>query len=29
MNLDIFCPIRKDYLEIVDHQAADFPPVES
>lgn len=25
MNLDIFCPIRKDYLEIVAHQAADFP----
>lgn len=25
MNLDIFCPIRKDYMEIVAHQAADFP----
>lgn len=25
MNLDIFCPIREDYLPIVAHQAADFP----
>ena len=24
LNLDIFCPIRKDYLHIVDHQAAEF-----
>ena len=24
MNLDIFCPIREDYLEIVEHQKADF-----
>lgn len=25
MNLDIFCPIREDYLPIVAHQDADFP----
>ncbi len=24
LNLDIFHPIRKDYLHLVDHQAADF-----
>ena len=24
MNLDIFCPIREDYMEIVEHQKADF-----
>lgn len=24
LNLDIFCPIREDYLEIVEHQKADF-----
>ncbi|MCC5969037.1 MAG: cupin domain-containing protein [Pararhodobacter sp.] len=24
MNLDIFCPIREDYLPIVEHQRADF-----
>lgn len=24
-NLDIFCPIRADYLPIVEHQADDFP----
>jgi quercetin dioxygenase-like cupin family protein len=25
LNLDIFAPIRKDYLPIVEHQKADFP----
>ena len=24
LNLDIFCPIRPDYLHLVDHQAAEF-----
>jgi quercetin dioxygenase-like cupin family protein len=24
LNLDVFCPIRKDYLHLVDHQAAEF-----
>lgn len=24
MNLDVFCPIREDYKDIVAHQAADF-----
>jgi quercetin dioxygenase-like cupin family protein len=27
LNLDIFCPIRDDYRELVEHQAADFPPL--
>lgn len=24
LNLDIFCPIREDYAELVDHQADEF-----
>lgn len=24
MNLDVFCPIREDYMEIVEHQREDF-----